>query len=139
MNEMVEVVIKIPKDMYDRITDEGNMFYSHAVANGTVLPKGHDALLDAGQLMNYCHNQIEGHKYVDCNVIARFPCVVKADKSEVKPNMQEPWKGAQPPCLDDGCYYYEIGEGGHSICTYDGKRIIEGEPCHVCGSLRKSF
>lgn len=86
--ETVEVVIKIPKEDFDFIKDEfadGDMpdekdlkeTTYYAIANGTVLPKGHDALLDAGQLMDYCHNQIEGHKYVDCNVIARFPCVVK--------------------------------------------------------------
>lgn len=50
--ETVEVVIKIPKDMYDRITDESNMFYSPAIANGTVLPKGHGRLIDVDKLIN---------------------------------------------------------------------------------------
>ena len=86
--ETVEVVIRVPKDLYEGIECRNGELETEyvcdelmkAVDNGTVLPKGHDALLDAGQLMDYCHNQIEGHKYVDCNVIARFPCVVKADK-----------------------------------------------------------
>ena len=97
--ETVEVVIRINKNTFDAINElskfvdgnhiiNGYQMKGHstvgsmitAIAKGTVLPKGHDALLDARQLMDYCHNQIEGHKYVDCNVIARFPCVIKADK-----------------------------------------------------------
>jgi len=88
--ETVEVVIRIPKREIEgikryckrteiKISSLEDYIY-RSIANGTVLPKGHDALLDAGQLMDYCQNQIEGHKYVDCNVIARFPCVVEADK-----------------------------------------------------------
>ena len=85
--ETVEVVIRIPKEYKDYIEggagiipDKIIQYLFNALDNGTVLPKGHDALLDARQLMDYCHNQIEGHKYVDCNVIARFPCVIKADR-----------------------------------------------------------
>lgn len=86
--ETVEVVIRVPKDKLERLQRIANGTWGLmnlnseeiAILNGIVLPKGHDALLDAGQLMDYCHNQIEGHKYVDCNVIARFPCVIKADK-----------------------------------------------------------
>lgn len=89
--ETVEVVIRIPKKQLERLQKIANGTWGLmnlnnsteiAILNGTVLPKGHDALLDAGQLMDYCHNQIEGHKYVDCNVIARFPCVVKADRGD---------------------------------------------------------
>lgn len=83
--KMVEVVIKIPETLKTNI-DNGHFWGSatifEAIQRGTIIPKGHDALLDARQLMDYCHNQIEGHKYVDCNVIARFPCVIKADRGD---------------------------------------------------------
>ena len=84
--ETVEVVIRLPKEQYNNILNKGQVIalsgYEKMIGKGTVLPKGHDALLDARQLMDYCHNQIEGHKYVDCNVIARFPCVIKADRGD---------------------------------------------------------
>ena len=84
--ETFEVVIRIPRSELECAKGgytkaKADVVY-RAIENGTVLPKGHDALLDARQLMDYCHNQIEGHKYVDCNVIARFPCVIKADRGE---------------------------------------------------------
>lgn len=133
----MKIVIDIDDNLYTRLFDNGEtdavdmLKACIAIRKGDVLPKGHDALLDAGQLMNYCQNQIEGHKYVDCNVIARFPCVVKADKEEAKPSMQEPWKEVQPPCFDNCCCgFYEIGEGGCAICVFDAERIVEGEPCH---------
>jgi hypothetical protein len=60
--ETVEVVIRIPKDMYDRITDESNMFYSHAVANGTVLSKGHGDLIDREQCIKKAWNNFYTHE-----------------------------------------------------------------------------
>lgn len=53
-----------------------------AVDNGIMLPKNHGRLIDAEQLMNYCQNQIDGHKYADCNVIARFSIVLNAEVKE---------------------------------------------------------
>jgi len=82
--ETVEVLVRIPKKDFEELQSNYVWWGRHGeyIKHGTVLPKGHDALLDARQLMDYCHNQIEGHKYVDCNVIARFPCVIKADRGD---------------------------------------------------------
>ena len=86
--ETVEVAIKIPKFVYDmtkaqkKVIDADIEIIGKAIGEGTLLPKGRGNLIDAKQLMNYCQNQIEGHKYVDCNVIARFPTVLNAEVSE---------------------------------------------------------
>lgn len=83
--ETVEVVVKIPKFVYDmtkaqkKVIDADVEIVGKAIANGTVLPKNHGRLIDSEQLMNYCQNQIDGHKYADCNVIARFPIVLNAE------------------------------------------------------------
>lgn len=86
--ETVEVVIKIPKKCKEFLDNGGKVDWLDAIpiidaiANGTVLPEGHGRLIDAEQLMNYCQNQIDGHKYADCNVIARFPIVLNAEVSK---------------------------------------------------------
>ena len=50
-----------------------------SVKRSIAIPKNHGRLIDAEQLMNYCQNQIDGHKYADCNVIARCPIVLDAE------------------------------------------------------------
>lgn len=52
--EMLEVVIRIPKDMYDRTLCTGVVivgidaaYIGGAIIDGTVLPKGHGRLIDA--------------------------------------------------------------------------------------------
>lgn len=83
--ETVEVVVKIPKDSFEfwqkvKQTKEVRIgYWETAISNGILLPKNHGRLIDADQLMNYCQNQIDGHKYADCNVIARFPIVLDAE------------------------------------------------------------
>lgn len=83
--ETVEVVVKIPKDSFEfwqkvKQTKEVRIgYWETAISNGILLPKNHGRLIDAEQLMNYCQNQIDGHKYADCNVIARFPIVLDAE------------------------------------------------------------
>ena len=86
----MQIVIDIPKTIYTNIKSSFSIKLSDAntdkvikaIKNGTPLPKGHGKLIDAAQLMNYCQNQIDGHKYADCNVIARFPVVLNAEVSE---------------------------------------------------------
>ena len=63
-----------------KVIDADLEIVGKAIANGIILPKGYGRLIDADQLMNYCQNQIDGHKYADCNVIARFPTIIEADK-----------------------------------------------------------
>lgn len=86
--ETIEVVIKIPKEIYEELNknswdscfvDNELVALEQAFCNSIVLPKNHGRLIDAEQLMNYCQNQIDGHKYADCNVIARFPTILDAE------------------------------------------------------------
>ena len=50
--EMVELVIKIPKDMYELIKNDSKAYYPCGdwIVSGTPLPKGHGALKDADKL-----------------------------------------------------------------------------------------
>ena len=82
----MKIIIDIPEQLYETykgrppmLGDAGMDMIAQSIANGTPLPKGHGRLIDADQLMNYCQNQIDGHKYADCNVIARFPIVLDAE------------------------------------------------------------
>lgn len=83
----MQIVIDIPENIYEEVKsgdwhDLAVEGFCIAVKKGTILPKGHGRLIDAEQLMNYCQNQIDGHKYADCNVIARFPIVLNAEVNE---------------------------------------------------------
>lgn len=80
MDNTVEVVIKISKKRYetlielnDRIKNGASIFklgmYESAIAKGTVLPKGHDDLIERGQVTNYDN-------------LSDVPVVIKADKGE---------------------------------------------------------
>lgn len=54
MAEYVEVVIKIPKEEYEEIInseDCGLHRLTRAIANGTLLPKGHGRLIDADMVL----------------------------------------------------------------------------------------
>ena len=54
MTEYVEVVVKIPKEEYEDIInseDCGLHRLTRAVANGTLLPKGHGALKDTDAIL----------------------------------------------------------------------------------------
>lgn len=134
--ETVELVIKIPDEEYRKISnsnpsyaDDFSIYY--AIKNGTLLPKGHGRLIDADALENYIKEDADEWDKYALAYVEDTPTIIEADKGEVKSNMQEPWKGVQPPCFDNcNCHHYEIGEGGRAICTYDAERIIEGEPCH---------
>lgn len=74
MNEMLEVVIRIPKRTYDRVSERGIIafgddayYIGHAIANGTVLPKGHgqvDILNKITNLFNRLNNgEIDDNQY----------------------------------------------------------------------------
>lgn len=87
----MQIVIDIDADEYTEIKEDAKKFRSMGITvphlykvieTGTVLPKNHGRLIDAEQLMNYCQNQIDGHKYADCNVITRFPIVLNAEVKE---------------------------------------------------------
>ena len=57
MTETVEIVIKIPKQIYEKLDDPFDEMWNHylvpcgyAIRNGIVLPKGHGRLIDAGMV-----------------------------------------------------------------------------------------
>lgn len=78
----MQIVIDIPDSLYENILICWENIHPKVwkiLKDGTPLPKGHGRLIDAEQLMNYCQNQIDGHKYADCNVIARFPTILDAE------------------------------------------------------------
>ena len=68
--ETVEVVIKIPKRTYDRVSERGIIafgedayYIGHAIENGTVLPKGHGRLGDLDALEMEINNGIRAGNY----------------------------------------------------------------------------
>ena len=85
----IELVIKIPKYMFEDIQDRykhpnkgnGINLLEYAVAKGTPLPKGHGRLIDADALdipVNI-HDGFEAMDYIDGE-----PTIIEADKeSEV--------------------------------------------------------
>lgn len=80
----MKIVIKIPDlDYFDIKHGYADNYQRErlveSVKRSIAIPKNHGRLIDAEQLMNYCQNQIDGHKYADCNVIARFPIVLDAE------------------------------------------------------------
>ena len=57
--ETVEVVIRLPKRTYDRVSKRGIIafgedayYIGYAVTNGTVLPKEHDDLVELGKVID---------------------------------------------------------------------------------------
>lgn len=83
----MKIVINISDDAYEHYCNGSEDSYDEsevalAIRNGIAFPKNHGRLIDADQLMNYCLNQIDGYKYADCNVIARFPTVLCGAKNE---------------------------------------------------------
>ena len=50
--EIVEVVIRLPKDKYDRLDYVDSLTVKEFIKNGTVLPKGHGRLKDIDQIIN---------------------------------------------------------------------------------------
>lgn len=71
----IELVIKIDEDEYKArqhwVANPRALINAvdKAVANGTVLPKGHDDLIERGQVTNYDN-------------LSDVPVVIKADKGE---------------------------------------------------------
>lgn len=73
--ETVEVVVKMPKFVHDmtkaqkKVIDADAEIVGKAIANGTVLPKGHDDLIERAQVTNYDN-------------LYDVPAVIEADKEE---------------------------------------------------------
>lgn len=82
----MKIVIEISEEKYTKLVMEEEhiracgSYYPVMILDGTPLPKGHGRLIDADKLMEYAQNSKD--KTVDCNDIARFPCVLGADRME---------------------------------------------------------
>lgn len=87
----MKIVIKIPEDTYKDIIkngfiyDEDNEVVTHAIKNGTPLPKGHGELIDRSKLEYlktahdirwYGMDALEGAK----KIINSAPTIIEADK-----------------------------------------------------------
>lgn len=91
--ETVEVVIKIPKDMYDRTLCTGVVivgidaaYIGGAIIDGTVLPKGHGRLIDADRLVKEERIDLYTNYGVESKVsaisIEMSPTIIEADEEE---------------------------------------------------------
>ena len=80
----VELIIKIPEELYDDIKEHGLCGYcsdreiaSEAIRNGTPLPKGHGRLIDADVLADGFEDN-----YEFCEEVNATPTIIEADKGE---------------------------------------------------------
>lgn len=85
----IELVIKIPKDEYNiaKYGQYGNINIDtvrKAIANGTLLPKGHGDLIDASQLLTVTDYMEDGTErcYVPYVHIKEAETIIEADRSE---------------------------------------------------------
>ena len=91
MADYVELVIKIYKNTYDRITsrfaDEDDIvLFENLLKNGTLLPKGHgdlidrdDLLADAYHIDDWAGNEVD---LVDVKTVEMAGAIIEADKTE---------------------------------------------------------
>ena len=89
--ETVEVVIRLPKDLYKGIKYQNGELETEyvcdelmkAVDNGTILPKGHGDLKDVSNLLTVTDYDGENEKtYVLYDEIKHAPTIIEADKGE---------------------------------------------------------
>ena len=99
----IELVIKIPNETYQDVVkngfiyDEDGEVISHAIINGTPLPKGHGKLKDENEIIDCIRNRVESLrndtqfiKYrKDIDVLGTIPhirnevkTIIEADKAE---------------------------------------------------------
>jgi len=91
--ETVEVVIKIPKDMYERTLCTGVVivgidaaYIGGAIIDGTVLPKGHGDLKDYNAIISRYSREVsimmsEGERLdLLCGIVDDVPTVIEADR-----------------------------------------------------------
>ena len=92
----IELVIKIPSEIYEDIKKHGLCGYcsdreivSEAIANGTLLPKGHGRLIDADAYKEKIFRVFPCNDRDDQNIrrstemtILSAPTIIEADKGE---------------------------------------------------------
>ncbi len=87
----VELVVKIPKEMYEQIKDSSTIFRDdertcyEAVKNGTLLPKGHKRLIednfDVGSVFDEEGN-LSGYRYVTQEDLNNALTIIEADMGD---------------------------------------------------------
>ena len=94
----MQIVIKISEDTYKDIVkngfiyDEDNEVVTHAIKNGTPLPKGHDKLIDSKILKGHIDRlpclpdgNFAGNHSALKALINMQPTIIEADKTEIEP------------------------------------------------------
>ena len=80
----IELVIKIPEEDFERCKKRFQMRINtmgDAIANGTLLPKGHGDLIERSNLLTVTDYDGENEKvYVLYDEIDNAPTIIKADK-----------------------------------------------------------
>ena len=92
----IELVIKIHEDTYKDIIkngfiyDEDNEVVTHAIKNGTPLPKGHGRVLDEKDILDIEKNKGWMYDLFDMpDYIADVSAIIEADKSESEDNNEQ--------------------------------------------------
>lgn len=82
----VELVIKIPEELYDIIINPQKletMYHAgkicEAVRNGIPLPKGHGELIDTNEITAFRELECNGH---NVESLDEFTTIIEADKEE---------------------------------------------------------
>lgn len=87
----IELVVKIPEEMYNHIKNGGNigasLLIENAIKNGTPLPKGHGRLIDADELKKYYPHDADWEYPVSTNeyvneTIDDAQTIIEADKGD---------------------------------------------------------
>lgn len=90
--ETVEVVIRIPKEQYNNILNKGQVIalsgYEKMIGKGTVLPKGHDRLIEGDKLIEKIKPLISNKAIIEAidTIITFSPTIIEADKEVTNEN-----------------------------------------------------
>lgn len=87
--EDIELVIKIPKEMYKWVNDANKFFNDYGISDfidlvkkGTLIPKGHGRLIDKDALGEKLHRYTEAPYQYALKVFNESPIIINADRSE---------------------------------------------------------
>ncbi len=80
---MQEILIKIPDEIYKKYMDDRTHVTDvlHAVRHGTVLPKGHQDLIDRIEVIKSLFDYVNGKKTIG-QCIDDVQAIIEADKGE---------------------------------------------------------
>lgn len=92
----MEIVIKIPEEMYEWINDVNKFYEDYGISdfvglikNGTVLPKGHGKIIDESAITEIYTHKTEPKEVNGIQIYPRIeiigtnaPTIIEADRSE---------------------------------------------------------